>query len=68
MHVKRDLFCLTDMPFGQLPVLRVDGEQYCRSEAIFRFLAREFGKDSGLRRFVSYMTAVVEYRNRVAFA
>lgn len=30
-------------PFGQLPVLRVNGVQYCRSEAIFRFLAREFG-------------------------
>ena len=31
------------LPFGQLPVLEVDGENICQSMAIARFLANEFG-------------------------
>ncbi|XP_071082971.1 glutathione S-transferase 1-like [Haliotis cracherodii] len=30
-------------PFGQLPVLEIDGQQYGQSIAIINFLAREFG-------------------------
>lgn len=31
------------MPFGQLPVLEMDGKMYCQSIGINRFLARQFG-------------------------
>uniref|UniRef100_A0A0M3HPS6 GST C-terminal domain-containing protein n=1 Tax=Ascaris lumbricoides TaxID=6252 RepID=A0A0M3HPS6_ASCLU len=36
--------CLLCMPFGQLPVLEMDGKRLAQSHAIEKFLARMFGK------------------------
>ncbi|CAD5120281.1 DgyrCDS8857 [Dimorphilus gyrociliatus] len=34
---------LSDLPFGQLPLLEVDGKKLCQSGAINRMLAKKFG-------------------------
>ena len=36
----------SDMPFGQLPALKVDNVTLCQSEAIECYLAKTFGKIS----------------------
>ena len=40
--------CFSEMPFGQLPVLEVDGEKISQSLTIARFLAAEFGELKGI--------------------
>jgi len=37
----------TNMPFGQVPVLEVDGVKIAQSEAIARFVAEEYGLTAG---------------------
>lgn len=37
------LFTAAKCPLGQLPVLEVDGKLICQSNAIYRYVAREFG-------------------------
>ena len=34
----------SDMPFGQVPVLEIDGYKMCQSFAICRYLANLYGK------------------------
>ena len=34
----------SETPFGQLPLLEVEGVTICQSQTIARFLARKFGK------------------------
>ncbi|VDM69938.1 unnamed protein product [Strongylus vulgaris] len=34
----------SEMPFGQMPVLEIDGQQLAQSHAIARFLAKRFGE------------------------
>ncbi|KAK6757032.1 hypothetical protein RB195_015080 [Necator americanus] len=61
-----------NLPFGQLPVLEVDGKQLSQSLAINRFLARQFGfagktafeealVDSLADQFADYLTEVKPY-------
>ena len=36
------------MPLGTMPVLEIDGEKSCQSNAIARYLAKKFGKKYNL--------------------
>lgn len=42
--VNRYLMTISEMPFGQVPVLEVDGKMFSESVAINNFLARKFGE------------------------
>ena len=44
------------MPFGQLPILEVDGEKIAQSLTIARFLASEFGKKKILMDTCEFLT------------
>lgn len=44
MHKKIWMHLLSATPFGHLPVLEVDGRPLPQSQAIARYLAKEFGK------------------------
>jgi glutathione S-transferase len=37
-----------EMPFGQVPLLEVDGQVICQSRVIEGFLARRFGKNKSI--------------------
>lgn len=43
IYIHSEVF-ISGMPFGQIPILEVDGQQLAQSIAIQMFVAREFGK------------------------
>lgn len=45
---------LADTPFGQIPILCVDGEEIPQSFAIARYLAKQFGEYLSFIRFFSF--------------
>lgn len=42
--IQRNRYPVSEMPFGQMPVLEEDGKQLAQSYSIARYLARKFGK------------------------
>lgn len=43
VHDKEWMRLKPEMPFGQLPVLEIDGQRLAQSHSIVRFLARQYG-------------------------
>ena len=53
-------FIFSDMKFGTLPVLYVDGEEIAHSRAIVRYLARKFSLEGGSELNAAKMDAWME--------
>ena len=53
------------LPFGQLPVLEVDGVNICQSMAISRYLANEFGLAGNSSLVKAQIDEVVDVINDV---
>ena len=53
------------LPYGQLPVLEVDGVDICQSMAIARFLANEFGLSGNSSLVKAQIDEVVDVINDV---
>ncbi|CAA93086.1 Glutathione S-transferase 4 [Caenorhabditis elegans] len=55
-------------PFGQLPILQVDGEQFGQSMSITRYLARKFGLAGKTAEEEAYADSIVDqYRDFIFF-
>lgn len=42
-YSSQNMYNITEMPFGLLPVLEIDGKQVAQSNAIARHLAKQYG-------------------------